>query len=71
MKQVDEKKCLDGLRELIEAKARMTIPEVIRWAKQNYGVPRRRAVQDKDCCLNQARKLANNSEWPPRGRPPR
>ena len=69
MKQVDEKKCVDELTKLIKAKARMEIPEVIRWAKQNFGVPRRRAVQDKNCCLNQARKQAKNFEWPPRGRP--
>jgi hypothetical protein len=71
IKHVDEKKCVDELTKLIKAKARMTIPEVIRLAKQNFGVPRRRAVQDKNCCLNQARKQAKNFEWPPLGRPPR
>jgi hypothetical protein len=71
MKQVDEKKCVDELTKLIKAKTRMTIPEVIRWAKQNFGVPRRRAVQDKNCCLDRARKQAQNFDWPPRGRPPR
>jgi hypothetical protein len=71
IKQVDEKKCVDELTKLIKAKAQMTIPEVIRWAKQNFGVPRRRVVQDKNCCLDQARKQAKNFEWPPRGRPPR
>jgi hypothetical protein len=71
IKQVDEKKCVDELTKLIKAKAPMTIPKVIRWAKQNFGVPRRRAVQDKNSCLEQARKQAKNFEWPPRGRPPR
>jgi hypothetical protein len=71
MKQVNEKKCVDELTKLITAKARMTIPKVIRWAKQNFGVPRRRAVEDKNCCLDQAGKQAKNFEWPPRGRPPR
>jgi hypothetical protein len=71
MKQVDEEKCVDALTKLIKAKARMTIPEVIRWAKQNFGVPRRRCVEDKNCCLDQARKQAKNFEWPPRGRPTR
>jgi hypothetical protein len=71
MKQVDEKKCVDELTKLIEVKTRMTIPEVIRWAKQNFGVPRRRAVADQNCCLNQARKQAKNFEWPPLGRPPK
>jgi hypothetical protein len=71
MKQVDEKKCVDELTKLIKAGARMTIPEVTRWAKQNFGVTRRRAVDDKNCCLDQARKQAKNFEWPPRGRPPR
>jgi hypothetical protein len=69
MKQVDEEKCVDELTKLIKAKARMTIPEVIRWAKQNFGVPRRRCVEDKNCCLDQARKQAKNFEWPPVGRP--
>jgi hypothetical protein len=71
MKQVYEKRCVDELTKLIKIKARMTIPEVIRWAKQNFGVTRRRAVEDKNCCLDQARKQAKNFEWPPRGRPPR
>jgi hypothetical protein len=69
IKQRDEKNCVDELTNLIKAKARMTVPEVARWAKENFGVPRRRAVEDKNCCLNQARKQANNFEWPPRGRP--
>jgi hypothetical protein len=68
-KQIDVEKCVDALTKLIKAKARMTIPEVIRWAKLNFGVPRRRCVEDEDCCLDQARKRANNLEWPPRGRP--
>ena len=71
IKQVNETKCVDELTKLIKANARMTIPEVIRWARQNFGVPRRRAVQDKNCCLDQAGKQAKNFEWPPRGRPPR
>jgi hypothetical protein len=71
MKQVDEKKCVDELTKLIEAKAQMTIPKVIRWAKQNFGVTRRRVVEDQDCCLDQARKQAKNFKWPPRGRPRR
>jgi hypothetical protein len=71
MKQLGEGKCVDALTKLIKAKARMTIPEVIRWAKENFGVPRRRAVNDKDCCLDQARRQARNFEWPPRGRPRR
>ena len=71
MKQIDEKKCVDELTKLIKAKARMTMPEVIRWAKQNFGVPRRRCVEDTNCCLDQARKQAKNFEWPPRGRPRR
>jgi hypothetical protein len=71
IKQVNEKKCVDELTKLIKANARMTIPEVIRWARQNFGVPRRRAVQDKNCCLDQARTQAKNFQWPPRGRPPR
>jgi hypothetical protein len=71
MKQVDEKKCVDELTKLIKAKARMTIPEVVRMAKQKFGVPRRRAVVDKNCCLDQAREQAKNFGWPPRGRPPR
>jgi hypothetical protein len=71
MKQVDEEKCVDALTKLIKAKAQMTIPEVIRWAKQNFGMPRRRCVEDKNCCLDQTRKQAKNFEWPPRGRPPR
>jgi len=70
MKQVNEKKCVDELTKLITAKARMTIPKVIRWAKQNFGVTRRRCVEDKDCCLHQARKQAKNFKWPPHGRPP-
>jgi hypothetical protein len=61
MKQVDEEKCVDALTKLIKAKAQMTIPEVIRWAKQNFGMPRRRCVEDKNCCLDQARKQAKNS----------
>ena len=69
IKQVDEKKCVDELTKLIKTEEPMTIPEVIRWAKQNFGVPRRRAVEDKNCCLDQARKQAKNFEWPPRGRP--
>jgi hypothetical protein len=69
MKQVDETKCVEELTKLIKAKERMTIPEVIQWAKQNFGVTRRRAVNDRDCCLNQARKQAKNFRWPPRGRP--
>jgi hypothetical protein len=71
MKQVDEKMCVDDLTKLIKAGARMEIAQVTRWAKQNFGVTRRRAVEDKNCCLNQARKQAKNFEWPPRGRPPR
>lgn len=69
IKQVNEKKCVDELTKLIKAKAPMTIPEVIRWAKQNFGVPRRRAVQDENSCLDQARRQAKYFEWPPRGRP--
>jgi hypothetical protein len=48
IKQVDEKKSVDELTKLIKAKARMTIPEVARWAKQNFGVPRRRAVAGQE-----------------------
>lgn len=71
IKQVDEKKCVDELTKLITANARMTIPQVALWAKQNFGVTRRRAVEDKNCCLRQARRQAKNFKWPPRGRPPR
>src|SRR5262249_7088902 len=66
MKQADEKRCVDELTKLIKAKARMTIPEVIRWAKEKFGVPRRRAVEDKDCCLNQAGKQGKNFRGRPR-----
>jgi hypothetical protein len=71
MKQVDEGKCVEALTMLIKAKSPMTVPEVARWAKENFGVPRRRAVVDKDCCLNQARRQAKNFKWPPFGRPAR
>jgi hypothetical protein len=69
MNRVAEKKCVDEMANLIKAGTRMTIPEVARWAKQNFGVPRRRAVEGKNSCLDQARQQAKNPKWPPRGRP--
>ncbi len=71
MKRVDEEKCVRELEKMIldNPIAPMTVPELIRWAKQ-FGVTRRRFAEEENCCLDQARRRTGKPKWAGRGRRP-
>jgi len=72
MNQANEKKVVDELVKMINdpEQKRVTVPELIAWAKREHGVSRRRFV-GKGSCLDQARKKTGKPNWPPAGRPRR